>query len=309
MQLAGLQRFVEIAEAGSYYQAEKNGGGISAQAYSKTVSSLEKELGVRIVKVSRKGVELTPEGSVFLEFARRTLDNYADLQERLRSAHHPSRSNSPIVFATFYAAAVISELISQGLIQGNLRVCEDAFDAIVNRASSFRDNEIALVDLQDGHGPNDLRGKGLSFKSLADCRPMVALSENSDLARLGRTLEISDLWGSNIVCNSHPEMQRKYRKIFNQLPRGTEINRLSSVRGLWEYLRINPDCVFVADSIQCALMPGAGGSVGKGFVFVPIATNYLPAKLGVLRAKGDKKSPEAAKLIYSLSEIFKDLAG
>lgn len=308
MQISGLERFVEIAEAGSYYRAEITRGEISAQAYSKVVSSLEKELGVRLVRTSRKGVELTPEGTVLLEFARSTLNEYTKLQVRLRDAHHPSRPKPPTVHATFYAASVISELIPQGLLTSNMQVREEPFDVILAHANSYGETELALIDLQDDYDANALKSKNLSFKSLIDCKPMAVVAENSNLALLDRDLRISDLWGARIVCNSHPEMLHKYRKILNALPRETEVNSFSSVRGLWEYLRMNPDCIFLADSVQGALSLGTEQSVSSGFVFRPLAIDRLPAKLGVLRVRRERKSPAVNELVREFSKAFAELS-
>lgn len=308
MQLSALEHFIEIAQAGSYYGAEKACGKISAQAYSKLISSLEQELGVRLVKASRKGVELTPEGRVFLEFAHDTLGSYSNLQSRFRESRCPARPKTPVIYATFYAATVISELIPQGLIPGDIQVCEEPFNDIVDRASHLRENEMALVDLQEEHDSNDLRSKGVSFKGLIDCQPRAVVAAGSDLAAIGRDLELSDLWGARILCNSHPEMRRKYRKIIDALPKETEIIRLSSVRGLWEYLRMNPDCVFIADSIQASLTPHTQQPIGEGFVFIPISVNYLPARLGILRARQGKMSQQMAEFSHLLSNVFTKLS-
>ena len=65
MQIESLRYFIELARAGSFYGAAKNTF-LSQQGLNKAITSLESELGVKLVERSRRGVRLTSEGEAFL---------------------------------------------------------------------------------------------------------------------------------------------------------------------------------------------------------------------------------------------------
>ena len=70
--LSGLEIFVETAQSQSFVATGRKMG-ISASAVSKSISRLEKRVGVRLFQRSTRTVRLTSEGEVFLERCRRIL--------------------------------------------------------------------------------------------------------------------------------------------------------------------------------------------------------------------------------------------
>lgn len=84
---ADLKVFVAAAERGSLTAASE-ACYIALAAVSKRISKLEEQTGVKLFSRSKRGVELTPAGHVFLRHARNWLDDYqmlnAELQEHGR---------------------------------------------------------------------------------------------------------------------------------------------------------------------------------------------------------------------------------
>ena len=83
-----LNVFVAVAREGSFTKAAA-ALGVSQPAVSQNVADLEKSLGVKLFERLRSEVLLTPEGEVFMKYARNILDScsktesmFTDLQPR-----------------------------------------------------------------------------------------------------------------------------------------------------------------------------------------------------------------------------------
>ena len=86
--LRNLITFIHVAEFGSFTKAAA-ALGVSQPAVSQNVADLEKSLGVKLFERLRGEVVLTPEGEVFMKYARNILDScskaesmFTDLQPR-----------------------------------------------------------------------------------------------------------------------------------------------------------------------------------------------------------------------------------
>jgi DNA-binding transcriptional LysR family regulator len=84
-QWSGLTAFVRTADRGSF-AASGRLLGISASAVGKSVSNLERQLGVRLFQRSTRSLRLTEEGKDFYERCRRILDDLDDAQASLANA-------------------------------------------------------------------------------------------------------------------------------------------------------------------------------------------------------------------------------
>ncbi|MDM9620101.1 LysR family transcriptional regulator [Rhizobium sp. S96] len=84
-QLNGLAAFVRTADLGSFVAAGRVLG-LSASAVGKAVTTLERQLGVRLFQRSTRSIRLTEEGRLFHERCRRVLDDLEDAQASLAEA-------------------------------------------------------------------------------------------------------------------------------------------------------------------------------------------------------------------------------
>ena len=55
---------------------------ISQPALSAAIADLEQEIGIEIFARTNKGIQITPEGTVFLNYAKKVVSQYAVLEER-----------------------------------------------------------------------------------------------------------------------------------------------------------------------------------------------------------------------------------
>ena len=86
MDLDAVRTFVSVAEGGQF-QAAADELGVTQQAVSKRVATLERELGVRLFTRTARGVRLTIDGQALLPHARELLR----AAERARAAVTPGR--------------------------------------------------------------------------------------------------------------------------------------------------------------------------------------------------------------------------
>src|SRR5438445_12752237 len=85
MHLGALKVFCDVARCRSFSQAGQ-ANDITQSAVSQIVSQLEKRMQVRLVDRSRRPLQLTVLGQTFYEGCKALLDQYAELEARIRSA-------------------------------------------------------------------------------------------------------------------------------------------------------------------------------------------------------------------------------
>ncbi len=84
MKLNDLQIFVDVVEAGGMTQAAL-ARGVSQPGLSRTIRDLETRLRVPLLRRTGRGVELTPAGAAFLDFARATLTGFAAVEAEVQA--------------------------------------------------------------------------------------------------------------------------------------------------------------------------------------------------------------------------------
>lgn len=89
--LAGLSLLLDIAQAGSLNQAAQRAG-ISQQAASERVRSMEAQTGVALVHRTPRGSRLTAEGAVIAEWAAQLLDVAARMEAGIAALRADRRS-------------------------------------------------------------------------------------------------------------------------------------------------------------------------------------------------------------------------
>ncbi|HGN2727618.1 TPA: LysR substrate-binding domain-containing protein [Pseudomonas aeruginosa] len=110
--LSYLPYFVEVARAKSFRRAAKDLG-VPASTISRYISSLEEEIGIRLLNRSTRVVELTEVGSIYFEQCQDILSRletaHDSLGESIKSPSGVLRISMPVDLATDYLAPAIAE--------------------------------------------------------------------------------------------------------------------------------------------------------------------------------------------------------
>lgn len=99
MRIEQLKYFVALAEELNYLAAAERLY-ISQPSLSKSIQTMERELGVRLFNRGTRSVSLTATGAVFLEYARRICQEYQTAQEQIQAkrAVHIVAEVMPLTF-------------------------------------------------------------------------------------------------------------------------------------------------------------------------------------------------------------------
>ncbi|WP_310729737.1 LysR family transcriptional regulator, partial [Burkholderia multivorans] len=116
VQPADLAFFSTLAASGSLSAAARELG-LTAAAVSKRLTQMERRAGVTLVNRTTRRMMLTPEGDVYLDYARRILDQMDELGELLGSAkQRPKgllRVNATLGFGRSHVGPAISRFVAR----------------------------------------------------------------------------------------------------------------------------------------------------------------------------------------------------
>lgn len=116
IQAADLGFFVSLVNAGSLSAAAREQG-ISTAAVSRHLTQMEARLGFALLNRTTRRMSLTPEGEVYLDYARKIHDDIEDLADRLLGSKSAPqgllRINATLGFGRSYIAPIISEFCSR----------------------------------------------------------------------------------------------------------------------------------------------------------------------------------------------------
>jgi DNA-binding transcriptional LysR family regulator len=111
MTLTQLRAFVEVAAAGSVRQAAANLV-VSQPAVSAAVAALQRDLGVPLVNREGRGLELTPAGQVFADYARRVLGLLEEARVAATGQLHPERGKVRLAAVTTVGEHVLPPFLA-----------------------------------------------------------------------------------------------------------------------------------------------------------------------------------------------------
>lgn len=146
--MSDLSAFVGIVDDGGFAESARHRG-VSASTLSRSVTRLEQQLGVTLLRRTTRFVEITPEGAAVLSAARDILDRAECLQEITTSGQTPSgplRVNAPVPFVLHVIAPRLAEFREQ---YPDIELTVDMTDSLVDLIGSHADIAIRLGRLSD----------------------------------------------------------------------------------------------------------------------------------------------------------------
>lgn len=100
MELRHIRYFMAVAETGSLTEAAQRRLFTSQPSLSRQIRDLEEEVGVQLLKRSPRGVDLTPAGRAFLDYARLAVAQVEAAVEAARNAALPAKQRLSLGFLT-----------------------------------------------------------------------------------------------------------------------------------------------------------------------------------------------------------------
>lgn len=183
MQISDVEVFATIAESGSLSGAARRLG-LSPMTVSRRLALLENELQVRLVHRTTRSISLTPEGDVFLPFAKTLIGASEAAKVTLKANTGTASGVLKVTAPTVFGQAVIMPLIPQLLAEHPaLQVDLHLSDSIVDIVSLGIDVAIRIATLRDS---------ALVARSLAP-NPRVLCASPAYLARHGVPTTLDDL--------------------------------------------------------------------------------------------------------------------
>jgi len=157
MDLARLQAFVAVIEAGSFTAAAERLS-LTKSAVSQSVAALERELGVQLLQRSTRHLAITPAGEGFLADCRALLAQASEIAERAR-ARQGELSGLLRVTSSLDAAAFVAPLLAEyAALHPAMRIEYVPTDALVDLVRESIDLSLRMTGVRD----SSLRAVGLA---------------------------------------------------------------------------------------------------------------------------------------------------
>lgn len=206
MNLLYMKYAVEVAEAGSVNRAAERLF-IDQPNLSRAIKELENSLGVALFERSARGMKPTPNGEVFLKYARNILNQVDTVENLFRKGAEEKRRFSISVPRASYISEAFAEF-SKGLSD------LPAFDVFYKETNSMRairnilqeDYQLGIVRYAEGfdrYYKETLEEKGLTYELITEFSYVVLVGKHSPLASLAQ-VTYADLADKVEIAHADP---------------------------------------------------------------------------------------------------------
>lgn len=206
MNLQYLKYAVEVAACGSINKAAERLY-MDQPNLSRCVKDLETSLGVSIFTRSTKGMRVTPEGEIFLQYAESILKQVNTVENMFRRDFAEKKCFSVSVPRASYicdAFAAFTGTLTGGSEFEIFYKETNALRAVKNiLESDYRLGIIRYAEQYDRQYKNMLENKGLSYELVTEFRYELLMSEHSPLAALEH-IGFSDLAQHTEIAHADP---------------------------------------------------------------------------------------------------------
>lgn len=306
MQLRSLEYLIELEKAGSINKAAGNLF-ISQQGLRSVLGVMEAELGVKLVRRSRHGIEFTEAGAAVLEHAHRIVDEYALLRQS--AVRFAPRAQEKEAVPTIHLA--VSTYVSLRLL-GTLIPFKEGISVSVHEWSNERIKDAlahgALVRGEQGHLFLFDWVSSDSLMGALGASTVVATLQESRLglvcqadSRVGKMVSLSpeDVQNVPLACFSGKDYLRTIDEAFgkNTLPDASL--KVSDSRAISLFLSSNSEAGVVADELS--LKGRSLASDQPDLAFVPFR-GVAALVTGFAYAASDPQTPAYERLIAECRE-------
>lgn len=299
MQIDTLRYFVELARVGSFYQAAKSVF-ISQQGLNKAISSLESELGVKLVERESRGVRLTSAGEVFLDHAKTLLLEYSDMLKDLYAEHATSSAGDArlVIHMSYYPAQISDPFVRSMKASESINLVEEPFHQIIAGAEKTDGSELFLCDMfgvdeRADDFPN------LVFEPIIMTRAGLVWRNESPIKSRG-AIHREQLADVPLTIDSHREMMRLAEYIMQDYPLNNIRMGVANPTARIEYQGMVEDVASMYDSFGYTLIQANPQLANADLHFTPFSTPRSIRKIGFLYNKKVRPNVRARHIIEVL---------
>lgn len=184
MTLAQLKYVITVAEAKSMNEAAKQLF-ISQPSLSSAIRELEEEIGIEVFRRSNKGVSVTPEGEVFVGYARQVVEQYHLIETKYIEKKNMKKKFGVSTQHYTFAVKAFVEMVKQfGMEEYEFTIYETKTYEVIENVKNFK-SEVGILYINDFNQKilNKLFIEyGLEFHPILDCHIYVYMWKGHPLA-------------------------------------------------------------------------------------------------------------------------------
>ena len=300
MQIETLRYFVALSDAGSFYGAARKTY-LSHQGLNRAISSLEAELGVKLVERTNRGVRLTTAGDVFLDYACGALSAYDGMLDELYAEdRYASPAGSPLVFHLTYYPSQLSRPIVEGMgVMDSISIVEEGFQQVMRKAEGSDGSDLCLVDVY-GETEREIAVRGaLAFEPILVSQLGVVWKDGSPMAGR-RVIHREQLADFPLAVDSHREMMKLLEDVMQDYPLNNIRLGVAEPRTRLEYAAGSSQAASTFDSFGFMLAQESPSIGTDGLNFTPLSTPRSLCKIGFLYAKESRPNVRARHAVERL---------
>ena len=305
MKTQALRRFVELAQAGSFYQAARQSD-ITAQGFFKALNSLEKELGVSLASRNQSGIHLTRAGVILLEYASEALSQFDRTLEMIYdSVPEVSKRQSQVdIYLTHWAAQIVSRLDYLHTKLATFRIHEVRFDKMLAKLSRPKENEIFIAEVFSNTMLRELKPKGVVFTPY--CRMTLGVAVRND-SSLSKKCHLHRSMLENVPLSIYSQVEHIHHigRLFREFPLKNIAFESTGVNMLLDFAKERQDRAFLVDSLRFYVLQKDSDYDVEGLCFIPLAAEEATYQNGFLSSQEYPHSLRIQHIINELRELSK----
>lgn len=271
MELRHCRYFVAVAEELHFGRAAKRLG-ISQPPLSQQIRSLEQELGVELLRRTKRVVRLTSAGEVFLQAARKLLRGVEDSMDVTRRAARGEVGTLQVGYAPGVEVEILPRV---------LRAFARRYPAVDVRLAPLptRDQIDALRQrrIDAGLVMLPVSTDGLDVAPIQREPILLVLPKGHPLARKP-LLRIEDLEGASYV-----HLSRAYEPVYHDHILGLARDARVTLRVVAESANLYDNLSLIAAGVGVSMLPGCVRQVRRaGLVYRPVRARKADLELGLV---------------------------
>lgn len=290
MNVEHLRYFIEIGRAGSISKAAGRLF-ISPQGLNKVVTSIEAEVGAKLIERTHGGSKLTDDGAAFLAFSAETIANYDDMVKRFaRDRRKAMRKNPFTIGATPYTLHTVLQepMYAEGL--EGIRLEEMAPSSILETLRQGGGPKLFVTDFFDGSSLARQALGEFSFRPLF--RTYLGIIRHRDFPLAEGGLESKSLLDVPLICYRDESIDWIIEKTFGDDPPRNMLLRTSNTEQLIKWV-VSKRAVCLLDSFAYHRLSVTDADAAGPIVFSPVVDMPAVTTGFLFRADGPGEPEQA----------------